>query len=114
VQGGIAYLLGDASSESLGLYPIDNFPRHRVDVWIQATAGGMGGLFLRVRYIDDRFDKQLLLERYTIIDVSGWVKLAPQLRATLRVDNAGDVRYDLRRGLKSQGAVASLSLEGTW
>jgi len=113
-SAGVSYQLGDASSEALGLYPIDNFARHRAEGWVSLVAGGVGGVYIRARYVGERRDKQLTLPDYTVVDLSGWVKIAPQVRITLRVDNAGDVHYDLRRGLTSQGAVAAVAVEGIW
>jgi outer membrane receptor protein involved in Fe transport len=111
---GIAYLYADPFSPTLGLYPIDNFPRHRVDVWASIGAPNVGGVFARLRHVADRVDTLMPLNDYTVIDLSGWVKVLPQLRATIRVDNVFNAAYDLRRGLRALGPVATLSLEGTW
>lgn len=114
VGGGITYILADPDSPTLGLYPIDNFPRHRVDAYLQTNLWGKGGALLRVRYIDDRRDRNMVVARYALVDFAAWAKVTNNIRVTMRVDNLTDERYQVRAGFRSIGIVGSLALEGVW
>jgi outer membrane receptor protein involved in Fe transport len=114
IGGGLAYIYGEAASKTLGLDPIDNFPAHRFEAWLETTWRGHAGAVLRVRYVSARTDQGMTLDPYAVVDLSGWARLNRFMKATLRVDNLLDERYLLRSNVAALPPVVALSLEGVW
>lgn len=124
VGGGVAYLFADdlckptnydvALSTSIGPRFIENFPRHRVDAWLSSSWRGRAGGLLRFRWIDARLDQGSPLQSYYVFDLSAWVKMSRNLRASLRVDNLSNNSYFVRSGVLALGTTVLLAFEGTW
>ena len=114
ISGGVTYVFEEAYQASIGHDAINNFPRHKADVWLTARLHNQAGVLLRFRYVGDRIDQNVRLPAYEQLDLSAWARLSRQIRATLRVDNLTDNRYQMRAGVTALGRVVSLAVEGAW
>jgi hypothetical protein len=114
VGAGLSYLFEDASSPTLGLDPITDFPRHRLDVYLASTWRGRLGGLLRFRWVSERVVQAVTLPGYQVLDASGWAQLDERLRLVVRVDDVLDQRYVELPGLLSPPTTVTASLEGIW
>lgn len=114
LSGGATYIFEEAASPTLGFDAVNNFPRHKLDAWLSARLRNQLGGLLRLRYVGERVDSGVKLAPYALVDLSGWVRLSRQLRATVYLQNVADQRFQMRAGVSSLGRVVSLSVEGTW
>jgi vitamin B12 transporter len=114
ISAGATYIFEEALSPSIGLDAINNFARHKVDLWLAARLRNQAGALARFRYVADRVDSGVKLANYEVLDLSAWMRLSRQLRATLLVSNVTDNRYQVRAGVSDIGRIISLALEGTW
>lgn len=114
ISVGVSYIFEEAYERRIGHEAVNNFPRHKADLWLAGRLHNRAGALLRLRYVGDRLDQNTRLPAYAQLDLSAWARLSPQLRATLRVDNLTDNRYPLRAGVTALGRVVSLALEGAW
>jgi outer membrane receptor protein involved in Fe transport len=114
IGGGVAYLFQDANSPTLGFDPIANLPRHRVDAYLSSTWRRRVGGLLRARYISEREVQNVVLPAYAIVDLTVWARLTDRVRASLRVDDLLDQRYQMLPGVQSLGINGILTVEGTW
>jgi outer membrane receptor protein involved in Fe transport len=95
--------------------PFDFEPRHRVDAYASYHFRSRAGGVVRFRYVGSRMDQGTELPGYATLDTSAWVRLSKDLRATLRVDNITDDRYEIRAiGVYSVGRLFLLSVDGVW
>jgi outer membrane receptor protein involved in Fe transport len=112
--GGIAYLYQDADSVTLGLSPIANLPNHRVDAWLSSSWKRQVGGILRFRWVSDRLVQNTLLEPYHVIDLTLWGRITDEIRASLRINNLSDQRYQQLPTLRVLGVNALVTVEGVW
>jgi outer membrane receptor protein involved in Fe transport len=112
--GGIAYLYQDADSVSLGLEPIANLPGHRVDAYLSSTWKRQAGAILRFRWVSERVVQRELLDPYHVIDLTLWSRISDEIRASLRINNLSDQRYQMLPGLRVLGVNALFTVEGAW
>ncbi len=114
IGGGIAYLYQDASSATLGTEPIPNMPRHRVDAYLSSTWRRRVGALLRFRYISDRIVQNETLTAYEVLDLTLWGRINDQLRASVRIDNLTNNRYQQLPDLRVLGTTGTFTVEGIW
>lgn len=114
VWGGATYVFEDAYQPRLGVDAINNFPRHKLDAWAAARMKNLAGALARFRHVGERIDQGVRLPGYQQLDLSGWLRLSREVKATLRVDNVTDNRYQARAGVSAIGRVIGLAIEGVW
>jgi outer membrane receptor protein involved in Fe transport len=104
-----------ARAEDTGDEPLDFLPHHRGDAWLKVRLGARVSAEGRVRYVDRRLDQQQVLPAYLTSDLSGSWMVRTGLRATVRVDNLLDRRFEVRaHGYRDPGRVVVLVVEAVW
>lgn len=111
ISGGLAYAYADAGSEELGDDPLDFFPGHRADAWINARYERHGGTWLRLRYTGTRPDNGETLDPYVTLDAAVFATYE-SLTMTVRAENLFDQGYDLRSNVPGFGRTLYLSIGG--
>lgn len=108
------YVLTGGRALSGGATPLENLPRHRVNVSAHARLHQRAGAFVLVRVVGERTDQGQRLEPYPELEGSAWVRVTRDLRATVRASNATDERYRDRADTLAAGRTVSLGLDGVW
>jgi len=103
-----------ATSEESGDDPLDRLPRHRFDAWGRVVASSALSALVRVRYFGESLDLGTQLPGYALLEANVTAQLTKQYLAVLRVDDALDVRPEIRDGYRSPGRVISLILQAAW
>jgi outer membrane receptor protein involved in Fe transport len=114
--GGVVYIFEDAYSASpaLGFEAIPNFPTHRVDVYLASTWRRRIGGLVRFRYVSANFVQNVTLPPHELVDLSLWARLSKQFRATVRIDNLLDQRYQQLPGLLALPTTVTATVDGVW
>jgi len=112
---GYSRIRGDeADGPELMMHPLDRFPTHRADGWVQVTPDPRISMLARVRYFGESFDKTLSVPGYTTFDATITAPVTKQYLGVLRIDDVTDVRPETRKGYHTAGRVISLIVQGTW
>ncbi len=113
--GGLTYIFEEANSPTLGFNPIQQFPRHKVDVYLSTTFYKKRfGAIARFRWVTENMVQNQWLPRYQTVQLFAWGKIWRNLRASVRVDNVIDASYQLLPGLNALGPTVTATVEGTW
>jgi hypothetical protein len=94
--------------------PVDRLPRHRADAWISGRPERRLTLLARTRYFGESIDRMMNVPSYALVDLTATAQLSKSHLAVLRVDDALDVRPELRAGYFAPGRVILLILQGQW
>jgi outer membrane cobalamin receptor len=113
--GGITYVFESAWSSTLGAQPIANFPTHKIDAYLSSTfwARRMGAL-ARVRWVSERLVQNEVAPRYWLVELDAWGRVTDRIRASVRVDNLLNQKYEMLPGLLSLGTTATATIDGVW
>ncbi len=109
------FIDADADFDNAGFEPLDFLPAHKLDGWVTLRLGTRAGGTGRVRFVDRRVDQREVLPRYVTTDLSAFYRIRTDLRATAKVDNLLDNRFDLRaNGYRDPGRLIMVGVEGVW
>jgi outer membrane cobalamin receptor len=111
----VSYAYIDADSENAGDEPLDFLPHHKLDGHVSVRITKVAGFTGRVRWVDTRIDQGMELPDYVTADASGYYRIRPDLRATVKIDNLMDERFVLRaNGYRDPGRLIMFGIEGVW
>jgi outer membrane receptor protein involved in Fe transport len=111
VGGSYQYLraTSDRTSE-----PLDFLHHHKADGWVRGIFPRDIAALVRARYISTALDGGQEVGNYTLVEASLTAQLGKSYLAVLRVDDAFDLRPEVRAGFPSTGRVVSLVFQGSW
>jgi hypothetical protein len=113
IVGG-SYQYAKATSDDLGDDPIERFPAHRADGWVEVTPIDRLGVRARVRYFGTAMDRGMEIAGYALFELSATATLGGDWLAVVRCDDLLDEAPETRNGFHSPGRVLSLVVQGTW
>ena len=113
VEIGAAYSFAKARSEDLGPDPIDRFPAHRAEAWLQVTPIERVGLRVRGRYAGEAVDRGEPTPAYATVDATASAQIGGWL-GVLRCEDLLDEQPETRTGYSMPGRVFSLVVQRTW
>ncbi len=93
--------------------PIDRFPHHRVEGWIEARPIDAITARVRYRYASASVDRAMVVDPYQLWDVTITAQHGDWLGA-LRCDDLLDEAPETRAGYRQPGRVISLTLQRSW
>jgi outer membrane cobalamin receptor len=114
VAVGGAYDYAKATSEDLGPDPLDRFPEHRVDAWVQVRPFARATLLARGRWIGEGIDRDVVTPSYMLWEVSATAEIGDGWLGVVRCDDLLDERPETRAGYHTPGRVISLIVQHTW
>ncbi|HEU0029547.1 MAG TPA: TonB-dependent receptor [Kofleriaceae bacterium] len=103
-----------SEAEMGGADPLDRLPHHRYDAWLQVTPTARIAALARVKYFGESIDRAKTVPGYALVEANVSAQLGREYLAVLRVDDATDVRPEIRAGFHAPGRVISVVLQGTW
>jgi outer membrane receptor protein involved in Fe transport len=107
----------EADGPYLEMHPLDRFPTHRADGWVQVTPDARISMLARVKYFGESWDKNdptMPVAGYTTFEATVSAPVTKQYLAVLRMDDVTNVRPETRKGYHTAGRVISLIVQGTW
>jgi hypothetical protein len=114
VAVGGSYEYAKASSDDLGPDPLDRFPAHRADGWVQIAPLPRYSVLARVRYVGPTTDRGMDVGSYLLWEATATAQLGGDWLAVVRCDDLLDEAPETRSGYHQPGRVVSLIVQGTW
>jgi outer membrane cobalamin receptor len=111
---GGAYDYAKATSDDLGDDPLDRFPTHRVDGWVQVRPIARVMLLARGRWVGEAIDRDMPTPAYLLWEASATAEVGDGWLGVLRCDDLLDERPETRSGYHAPGRVVSLIVQHTW
>jgi outer membrane receptor protein involved in Fe transport len=114
LQMGGSWSFQRATSPHFGGDPLDFLPAHRASAWLGAGLSRRGAARVRIRRQSEQLDRSFVLGARTELDLSAHTRFGERWRATVRVDNLTDERYELRHAVEAAGRVITIGVQGDW
>ena len=116
IGGGGSYQFADQGDPAPGQMAVglENFPRNKGDVWMEARFKTRAGLWARWHYAGERTDQGNTLAAYSEASIAAWMRIRRDLRGAVRSDNITDEHYLIRTGQYAIGRTIIFSLDGVW
>jgi hypothetical protein len=114
LAAGASYDYAKAHSNDLGDNPLDRFPTHRADGWLQVSPITKLSLLARVRYEGEAIDQGKTTPAYVLWDLTANALVGHGWLGVLTCDDLLDAAPYVRNGYRSPGRVISLIVQHTW
>jgi outer membrane cobalamin receptor len=111
---GGSYGYAKANSDDLGPDPLERFPTHKADGWVQVRPIARIGLLARGRYVGGAIDRGARTPAYVMWEATATAQLGGDWLAVLRCDDVLDTAPETRDGYHLPGRVFTLAVQGTW